>query len=258
MSRHQSPLVAQRHDSLRQRLQELKAAQPFWGDRSIWTYRRVVEARAVNKQRVLRLMRAPHVVVKFPRTLRAKRTPTGSTPRPTKPNAWWGLDMTQILGEDCGWVSSVVGLDGYPQMIVGYDTGTPCTARHGLAVLDMAVNRQCPAGARDQGLSLMRDHGCQPTALAFMQACSTLGSQQACTSDTHPKGNADTERVMRTRKAECRWLSEWTSPLARMRALERWLAHDHEPYLHSSLGYQAPRPFARDDHCSHGTPFVAA
>jgi putative transposase len=124
---------------------------------------------------------------------------------------------------------------GSPKKIVGYYAGTPCTARHWLAALDMAVTRQFPAGARDQGLSLMSDNGCQPTALAFMQAGSTWGIQQAFTSDHNPKGNADTERVMRTLKEECLWLSEWTSPFALMRALERWIAHDNEHYLHASL-----------------------
>ena len=146
----------------------------------------------------------------------------------------------------------------YTNKSVGYYAGTPCTARSWLAALDMAVNRQFPAGARDQGRSLMRDHGCQPTAWAFMKACSTLGMQQAFTSDNNPKGHADTERVMRTLTEEGLWLSEWPSPLALMRALERWMAHDNAPYLHSSLGYQSPRPFERDDDLSHGTPFVAA
>jgi putative transposase len=258
MSRHKSPLVAQRNESLLQRIQELKAEHPFWGYRRIWAYLRFVEERAVNKKRVLRLMREHHLLVKSHLTLRAKRTPTGSKPRPTKPNEWWGIDMTKILVEDFGWVSIVVVLDWYTKKIVGYYAGTPCTARHWLSALDMAVNRQFPAGARDQGLSLMSDNGCQPTALAFMKACSTLGIQQAFTSYHNPKGNADTERVMRTLKEECLWLSEWTSPFALMRALERWIAHYNEHYLHSSLGYQAPRQFERDYHFSHGTPFVAA
>ena len=142
-------------------------------------------------------MREHHLLVQPHLTLRAKRPPTGSKPRPTKPNEWWGIDMTKILVEDFGWVYIVVVLDWYTQKIVGYYAGTPCTARHWLAALDMAVNRQFPAGARDQGLSVMSDNGCQPTALAFMKACSTLGIQQAFTSYNNPKGNADTERVMR-------------------------------------------------------------
>jgi putative transposase len=258
MSRPQSPLVAQRNESLLHRIQELKAEHPFWGYRRIWAYLRFVEQHAVNKKRVLRLMREHHLLVKPHQTLRAKRTPTGRKPRPTKPNEWWGIDMTKILGEDCGWVYIVLVLDWYTKKIVGYYAGTPCTARHWLAALDMAVSRQFPAGAQDQGLSLMSDNGCQPTAVAFMRACSILGIQQAFTSYTNPKGNADTERVMRTLKEECLWLQEWTSPLALIRALDGWIAHYNEKYLHSTLGYQSPSRFERDYHFSHGTPFAAA
>jgi putative transposase len=111
LSRHQSPLVAQRHEGLRPRLQERKAEPPFWGYRRIWAYLRLVEERTVNTKRVLRLMREPHLLVTPHPQLKATRPPTGSTPRPTKPNAWWGIDMTTILGEDFGWVSIVVVLD---------------------------------------------------------------------------------------------------------------------------------------------------
>jgi putative transposase len=105
---------------------------------------------------------------------------------------------------------------------------------------------------------LRRDYGGQPTALAFMKACSTLGIPQAFTSETNPQGNADTKRVMRTLKEEGLWLQEWTSPWALIRALEVWIADDNEHYLHSALGYQAPRQFDRHYYLSHGTPFVAA
>jgi transposase InsO family protein len=75
--------------------------------------------------------------------------------------------------------------------------GMPCIARQWLAALEMAVNRQFPDGTRSKGVALRSDHGCQPTAMAFMKACSTLGIHQTCTSGHNPKGNADTERMMR-------------------------------------------------------------
>jgi hypothetical protein len=40
------------------------------------------------------------------------------------------------------------------------------------------------------------------------------------TSDNHPNGNADTERVMRTLKEACLWLTEWTCPFELITALE--------------------------------------
>jgi len=48
----------------------------------------------------------------------------------------------------------------------------------------------------------MRDNGCQPTSLAFQRTCATLGIRQAFTSYGNPKGNADTERLVRTWKEE--------------------------------------------------------
>jgi putative transposase len=258
MSRQRSLRIAQRHDALLQRVQALKAEHPFWGYRRIWAYLRFVEHGPVHKKRVWRLMREHHLVVPTNLKLQAKRTPTGSKPRATKPNEWWGIAMTKLLVEGFGWVSIVVVLDGYTTKIVGYYAGMPCTARPWLVALDMAVNHEFPTGARDHGVSLMSDNGGQPASLAFMQACQTLGVYQVFTSDTNPKGNADTERLMRTLKEECLWLQEWTSPFELIRALEVWITDYHPHYLHSALGYQSPRQFERAYHLSHGTPFVAA
>ena len=258
MSRQRSLLIAHRNDALRQRVQVLDAEHPFWGYRRIWASLRFVEQWPVNKKRVWGLMREHHLVVPTNLKLTAKRTPTGSKPRATKPNEWWGIDMTKLLVEGFGWVSIVVVLDWYTKKIVGYSAGMPCTARHWLAALDMAVNHEFPTGARDQGVSLMSDNGCKPTSLAFMQACQTLGVHQVFTSYNNPKGNADTEWMRRTLQEECLGLQEWTSPFELIRALEGWMTDDNPHDLHSSLGYQSPRPFARTYHLSPGTPFVAA
>lgn len=122
----------------------------------------------------------------------------------------------------------------------------------------MAVNRQGPNGACGQGLSWMRDHGGQPTSLALMQACHTLGIPQAFTSDNTPKGHAETERMMRPLKDECLWLTAWSSPSALIRALEAWVDDDNAHDLHSALGDKTPRPFEREYPHRHRTPFVAA
>jgi putative transposase len=124
--------------------------------------------------------------------------------------------------------------------------------------LDMAVNGQFPDSARDQGISLMSDNGCQPTSVAFMQACSTLGISQTFTSYNNPKGNADTERMTRTLKEECLWLQEWSSPFELLRAFEAWIVYDNNHYLHSSLGDRTPRQFELAYQHSHGSPFAAA
>jgi hypothetical protein len=111
-------------------MQALKAEHPFWGDRRIGAYLRFVEQLPVNKKPILRLMREHHLLVRPNRQLKAKRTPTRNNPRPTRPNEWWGIDMTKVMVEGFGWVYIVLVLDWYTKKIVGYDAGRPCTARH--------------------------------------------------------------------------------------------------------------------------------
>ena len=91
--------------------------------------------------------------------------------------------MTKVMVAGCGWVSIVVGLDGYTKQVVGDEAGVPGTAPHGLAALAMAVDHQGPDGARGQGVSWLRDHGGQPTAIALIRSAAPW-VQQAFTSTT--------------------------------------------------------------------------
>jgi putative transposase len=258
MNRQRAFRIAQHDERLLPRIQALKAEHPFWGYRRVWAYLRFVEGLPLNKKRILRLMQEHCLLVPPHLRLKAKRTPSHSKPKPVKPNEWWGIDMTKVLVSGFGWVYIVIVLDWYTKTVVGHYAGIQCTAKHWLAALDMAVNQQFPDGARGQDLSLMSDNGCQPTAVAFMKACSTLGIHQSFTSYNNPKGNTDTERFMRTLKEECLWLQEWTCPFDLMKTLERWIAYYNEHYLHSTLGYKTPRQFERDYFSSHSPPFVAA
>jgi putative transposase len=212
----------------------------------------------VNKKRILRLMREHHLLVPPNRRRKAKRPPPQSKPRPTQPNEWWGIDMPKVLVSELGWVYRVIILDWYTQKVVGCYAGLQCTARHWRAALDRAVNRQFPGGVQGEGLRLMRENGCQPTSVTFMRACRTLGIHQAFTSYNNPKGNADTERCMRTRNEACLWLQEWPCPFQLMSAVTGWLDCSNEHDLHSALGYHSPRQFEQGYLNRHSTPFVAA
>jgi transposase InsO family protein len=250
--------VPQRDAHLLPRIQQRKAEHPFWGYRRIWAYLRFVEQMPVNKKRILRLMRAHQLLVPPHLRLKAKRTPTGSKPKPTQPHEGWGIDRTKVLVAGFGWISSVVVLDWYTKKIGGAYAGVPCAAKPWLAALHMAVNQQFPDGARSKGLALMRDHGGHPTSLAFMEACRTLEIPQAFTRDHNPKGHAATERVIRPLKEECLWLQEWTCPCARIRTLAAGVDDYNAHELHSARGYTPPRQFEREYHASHSPPFVAA
>ena len=86
----------------------------------------------------------------------------------------------------------------------------------------------------------MSDNGSQPTSLGFMKACSNLEVQQALTSYNNPKGNADTERMIRTIKEELFWLREWENERELSLELDKWVEYYNRSYLHSAHGYRTP------------------
>ena len=116
-----------------------------------------------------------------------------------------------------------------------------------IAALNEAVNLQFPNGIRESIIipELVRDHGCQPTSTAFFMACSELGIQQIFASYSNPKGNADTERIIRTLKEDLVWPREFDSVADFEKALNIWPKEYNEDYPHSSLGYMTPYEYER-------------
>jgi putative transposase len=220
--------VAARNAELLERLRALKADHPFWGYRRIWAYLRYVDSLTVNQKRVYGVMKAADLLVKPNLKLRARRKVDTKKPRPDRPNQWWGIDMTKVMIDGFGWVYLVVVLDWHTKKVVGHYAGLQARAWHWLVALNRAVNRQFPDGIEGRSVNLMADNGCQPTAVAFMRACAALGVRQAFTSYNNPKGNADTERFLRTLKEELVWLHDWTSPATFFAALERWITDLYE------------------------------
>ncbi|WP_051384448.1 IS3 family transposase [Nitratidesulfovibrio termitidis] len=229
----------QRDAELLPLIESLKMEHPFWGYRRVWATLRYKNGLIINVKRVARLMRLHGLGVKRA-ALRAKRTPSGSKPRPVRPCQWWGIDMTKVMTEG-GWVYIVLVVDWFSKKIVGHHADYRSRSHEWLQALDTAIQTHFPGGVRGHGLSLMSDNGCQPTGTAFMRDCATLGITQAFTSYNNPKGNADTERTMRTIKEELFWLHEWRSLEHLDRALSDWIENFNTTYLHSALGWKTPQ-----------------
>ncbi len=70
-----------------------------------------------------------------------------------------------------------------------------------------------------------------------------LGIEQIFTSYDNPKGNAETERMMRTIKEEVVWLHEFTSLREAREVIGRWIEKYNREYVHSALGYLSPLAF---------------
>ena len=233
--------------SLIEKIRVLKSKHPFWGYRRIWAYLRFVAGLAVNKKHVYRLLKENDLLVGKQTRLLAKRVSNTRKPRPNRANQWWGIDMTKVMTHD-GWAYIVLVVDWYSKKVVGHYCGEQSKSWHWLLALNKAVNRQFPGGVREMelDLNLMTDNGSQPTSRAFMETCSGLGIKQAFTAYNNPKGNADTERMMRTLKEELCWLQEWSSVVELKTALDTFVEDFNSGYLHSALGYKTPNAFEKE------------
>lgn len=74
-----------------------------------------------------------------------------------------------------------------------------------------------------------------------MKDCKILEIKQAFTSYNNPKGNADTERMMRTIKEECLWLETWQGLDEVTEKLTDWIYKYNTEYFHSSLNWNTPQ-----------------
>ena len=220
-------------------IEAIKAEHPFWGYRRVWATLHHKNGLAMNQKRVARLMRLHKLGVKRS-AVRAKRTPMGSKPRPDRPCQWWGIDMTKVITES-GWVYIVLVVDWFSKKIVGHHAGYQSRSAEWLQALDMAIQAHFPNGVRGCGLSLMSDNGCQPTGTRFVRECTMLEINQAFTSYNNPKGNADTERTIRTAKEELLWPHEWRGLEHLQSALSAWIETFNSTYLHSALGWNTPQ-----------------
>ena len=244
VKRQRSRRVHQRDAQLLPRLQQLKADHPAWGYRRVWAYLKYREGLPVNKKRIYRLLQEHHLLATQTRHLRATRTPQRSKPRAQRPNELWGIDKTKVLVPSWGWVYLHVVLDWSSKKIVGYELSLQSKTTDWLQALRRAVNQQFPQGIRETGeLKLVSDNGCQPTSESFMRECRQLGVQQIFTSYDNPKGNADTERVIRTLKEDLVWPREWPTVEQLQIALDWWIRNYNEDYPHSALNYQTPAQF---------------
>lgn len=114
------------------------------------------------------------------------------------------------------------------------------------AALLMGVHTHFPQSVRGAGLKLISDNGSQPTSTGFLATTSLLGIEQISTSYENPKGNAETERLMRSIKEELLWLREFTNLEDARAAIRQWIEGDYnQHYVHSSLGYMSPVECAR-------------
>ena len=246
MKRTKSKSVIERNQILLNQIKEIKIDHPLWGYRRIWSYLKYRQGISVNKKRVYRLMKEEQLIVTPQTRLKARRGPIRPKPHAEHPNHFWGIDMTKIKIGPWGWLYLTIVLDWHTKEIVGHSLSLQSKTDDWLDALSMAVNHRFPNGIRNslkEQLFLVSDNGCQPTSQRFMMNCSILGIRQIFTTWSNPKGNSDTERVMRTIKEGIVWCYDWESPFEFEVALGKWIHDYNEDFPHQSLNNMTPRQF---------------
>jgi len=235
--------VTERNKGILERIREIKAEHPLWGFRRVWAYLRFQKQIIISRKRIYRLMKENRLLVPEIKRLKAVRKNYPRKIRAQRVNEVWGIDMTKVMTKK-GWVYLVVVLDWFTKKIVGLNADTICRSKQWQKALSMAVNGQFSEGIRSyQVLSLVSDNGSQPTSVSFIRECGVLGVKQIFASYDNPKGNADTERLLRTLKEDLVWPREFEDLYEFEDALVKWVNNYNTDYPHSSLGYMTPQAF---------------
>jgi len=246
MRRQKSLSVIERNKALLVEIKKVKTDHPLWGYRRIWSYLKYRQGIPVNKKRIYRLMKEHKLMVTPDVRLKARRGPMRPKPHAERPNHFWGIDMTKIRMTSWGWVYLVVILDWHTKEIVGYSLGLQSKTEDWLKALSIAVNNRFPGGIQEslkERLFLLSDNGCQPTSQRFMMSCALLGIKQIFTTWSNPKGNSDTERVLRTLKEDLVWPYDWDNPFDFEVALNKWIESYNTDYPHQSLENMTPQQY---------------
>ncbi len=241
---------------LLQEIKEIIKAHPFWGYRRVWAYLRYRRGLLMNKKRVLRIMKVNGLLKKVKSNKPARKT--RDKPVAQKPNEFWGTDMSKFLVPSLGWVSFVIVLDWYSKKILGYSIGLRGDTGLWLEALNNAVLEAFPeTGAKGRSVKLISDNGSQPTSGRYLADCKSLDIEQIFTTYNNPKGDADTERCIRTVKEEAVWPYEFETLDEARQKLAEQITFYNERYCHSSISYKSPNEFLREFNEKQGIKIAA-
>ena len=181
------------------------------------------------------------------RRLRATREANTHKPVTAMPNTIWGTDMTKTW-TGAGWAYVHVVIDWGTKKLLAPEASSTSRSSDWISALDKAVNLQFPDGILlDDPYELIptivSDNGCQPTSKAYSDYEKSLGLEHIFTSYGNPKGDADTERVIRTIKEDLLWINEFGTLEELPARLLQWQHDDNYIFPHSSLEYCTPAEY---------------
>jgi putative transposase len=220
-------------DDVERAIVAIAEANPTDGYRLVTAWARRKLGRAINRKRVLRVMRE--------RKLIQRHTPPQRRRRPgffkvERPGQLWHLDMTSVWVAEHGWVYLNAIIDCCTREIVGWDLTVRCRATEAIAVIERAVAEQRIGPGM---LTLGTDNGSAFTARATRLILSGLGVAHRRGGYRDPESQAFIESWFRYLKERCVWRNEFETLDQAREVISAYIEHyHHRP--HSRLNYRTP------------------
>jgi putative transposase len=193
---------------------------------------------AVNRKRVLRVMRE--------RKLIQRRRPLERRKRPgffrvERPRQLWQLDMTSIWVAEHGWCYLNAIIDCSTREIVAWELSLRCRAEEAIAVVNQAV---AAYGILPGELVLGSDNGSAFTARRFKARLVALGIAHRRGGYRDPESQAFIESWFGKLKEREVWLNEYETLDQARQGIGGYVErYHHRP--HSKLNYRTPAEVAR-------------
>lgn len=210
-----------------------------WGHRKVWAVLRHQQGRRVGHNRVWKMMGALGLLqpISGPHSLHARE---GTVAVPES-NRRWGTDLTTVWTRQDGLVAVAPTIDFGDRFMLDIGVSACQEAEMVLAPVRTALHETFGAPEHVvEGLELRTDHGPQYTGSVCHALCKEWGILQTFAPVGRPTGNAITERVILTMKAELIWSRDWDSAQELREALEAWRHRYNHRRPHESLEGKTP------------------
>ena len=213
---------------------EVAKDNPTDGYRMVWALVRRKLGRAVNRKRVLRVMREQRLIQRRTRPPRRRRP---GCFRVTRPAQLWHMDMTAVWVAEHGWCYLNAIIDCCTREIVGWGLEVRCRAIEAVAVVERAVAEQ---GIAQGMLTLGTDNGSAFTARKFRAVLSGLGVAHRRGGYRDPESQAFIESWFSKLKERCVWRNEFETLEDARAAIAAYVDGYHDR-PHEGLDYRTPK-----------------
>ena len=240
-------------DELVDHIQRILAASPFPGEgyRKVWARLRHGGIRT-SPRRVLRLMRAHHLLAPTRQGHPHGPKAHDGTIIPEQVDTMWGTDMTTTYTHEDGQVAIFIAVDHYSAECMGIHAAKQGTRFEALEPIRQGIRTAFGTFGQDiaHGLLLRHDHGSQYMSHVFQEELRFLGITSSPAFVREPEGNGCAERFIRTLKENLLWLQSFDTVEELRLALHEFQRQYNATWLIGRHGYKTPAQVRHEQRCT--------